>query len=483
MFFTYDPTAGPKAAEFKPVVGTTKIFQFSAAPSLTLRRVNTFQEAVACGGVLLLNQATGRWVMLAGKVLTKTLVKGGERRLAHVLVHDLRVQLRQSHTKNIDVGFSSYRPPIGATCTMDAGATTIEFLGDPATITVLVLGVLTQGHGSGAGLLGEANAGPRGSDVFGPIVRHTMQATRYNEANYPNVTTTHNLGNGANYGNFPAWAPNSGHTWVARMRPNSWYLNTEADLGLARTYMTVNKTKILDQWAPSMDPDVFAYYVSTYDETVATTFSATDRLLAHVPFFGGSNVLNSFSDGDFRVVTSVPMVDMGSYSATGTNSVGPDQAASRTAREIRYQNHIVLPFMDPDADAACLANFDPASFTASVQSAPRTLRFGTAADVEVRDLVGSLSPRLGLMTPADSGVILVEDIAADYVPLTVPKGDNVYSITDPSAASLEFDSAVSKYRNSLTLGRSMYLGQFMRHMWRFSAAWDQAAQEAAKADE
>lgn len=459
--FTVASLPAGAVAKFRRVPDTQTLIQFTNAADLTLKEVSSFQEAAACGGVLMYDPSgtSNTWVMLAGKTLERALKKG-EGHLGKVLHRQNVFQWRQRHLKRV-YGNSSgiYAQVAGHTVISERTTSYRAFMpeGD-----VWVFGVLTKAHGYGLG-----------TDEGWDKLRNRAQM----------VLARQDLGTPPADWRYepylPTWPGENSvaeQLWNGVIKPHGWCLSPEIDLGLARAYYKSNKAKILDKWVKEGGPgeDIMQYYVSEYDAAVDATFAADQRLFVDIPFTGGSD--SSAFESDMRVIHKTPALATG-FHATNWSARGTDETSLRTTSDIEWQNTRILPDFGFDVDAPLYGLTHDTAFTLPLSLSPKSLRFATGVEVPIRELVGTVSPRAALQPGYLSGIIDIAEIMDGYTDLvTRTPGES------PPTDVAGYDSKVAANRNKLSAGESLYLGRFGASIYKFSAVWDQLAMDKARSE-
>lgn len=247
-------------AALKQRANTNTLMEMSFAPDLLLKRVSSLQEAIDCGGVLLIWARQGSswqalWQMLSGDVLHAALKRGGADALTEV--EDLRLVSRARYVSGWvkpDADTSAYSVRATAVDHIPVGGGMLRKRVDLNTTDVLVLGVVTKGHGRGMGPVGYG---------YGT----TCQLEQLPEFGTADIRPSVVKGL-REIEDYPAIA----HQYCLSTR-----IRVSED---AAKYMIAHKAQIIAKWVElgAPDEDVMAVYRSSYDAAVASAFPVkTDR--------------------------------------------------------------------------------------------------------------------------------------------------------------------------------------------------------------
>lgn len=421
---------------------TNTLHSYSLAPQLLLKEVSSWNEAIGCGGVILI-RADG-WQMVAGDVMREAI----KRRGIPGLFDYEQYRLKQSWRLLDNRWFVMQGAPYGIKyCSVDVMQDFNPNIVNqrwPDDAGVLVLGVVTKGHGSGFGPRLAAGADYVVTDVSGnPDIRFTDLNAR----------------------------PVSGYE--PPFAEHAFALSTRLTLSeSAAQYYLSRKGMIIEKWRAlgAVENEVLAVYEDTYEAAVEATFATDRRLDLMLSFVGAGDDLFSVTD-IWRTRSSTQAF---LYFGPGDNPIEavPAKAIAETGRWM-YGN------LCYDAKAARGGIVTGAGLT-NINATHGKWKLGDAM-IDTREILGAALPRSAIDYSTVAGTLDLETIAAKYTSLTdrAPNWSASATGTDAqkvASANADFTSLNQQAR----LGPGSFLGGYLETALRLGDNWDTLAKEAVE---
>lgn len=431
------------------VSDTATLFTFSKAPDLLLKKVSTFQEAIACGGVFLING--DRWQLVAGDVMFAALRRGVsglyDCEKLKLINSYRRADSRWLNQPDQPSGFYSLKYGIVDWIPVSGSAIYNRLPIDGST---LVMGLVTKGHGSGCGM------GPN-------------ENMEFEETNTVSSSLDIRFATPA-----PAMGGSSGELAFAVA---SYGLSSKVVISQnSNQYFKTNKSAFIADWVARGAPEskVMEHYVATYDAAVDAVYPGVTPLEILFTVIGlgsrNSSCIPYLINGLPKVKPMGPSLE---YSGPSSQPFAPASVVNVSGRW--YHSH--LGFNRRAAGYGVTSGG-----LIPLTSCPANLKFGTVS-VPVRELVGAVLPKTALSMSSSSGSLDLVPIVDEYTRCTDRLPGVTYSVspTDSEAESkTKLDGLFYDVYNSSRFGVTPFLGSYLDNILTFGDVWDKLSKEHAE---